>query len=258
MYSKHITFYSQQNLNICLIGDVHECVDELDLLLKQIPNDYLIYLIGDWVDKNNNTAALIDYLYEYNLTANRFLLLGNHEDFVYRNLNNPNYNIEKDTGAIHFPSLKFLLANKEYADKFNFLYESAYNFIEVLDSENKPLLYSSHSLCKKEHLGKTDSKSITAMKKIRFSWNKPILDQLDWFYEEADINEPIHVFGHINVGKDNFTYLNKISIDQGCVEGGYLTACLFNTSDVKNMKFIHQPNLKIAKHVRSFPLSEYN
>lgn len=248
---KYDILQASSNSNVAVIGDVHECVDELALLLAQIPKNTQVYLNGDWIDKGFKTKKIIDFLL---LNPQIKLIKGNHEAFVYRALIDPKYVYELTEVSIHFTSLGWLYNKPEYIEKFLSLYARSLDFVQVNDDLNKPLAYISHSPCFNKHLGQLDSKSITAMQKMRFRWDTPILNQLSWLYKEANINDPLHIFGHINVDKSNHIYLNKVAIDQACVEGGSLTACLFNTGNVKDLKFIYQHNLKKTRPVSPFPL----
>ena len=77
-------------------------------------------------------------------------------------------------------------------------------------------------------------------------------------FEESANYKPYHIFGHINVGKNKHIYRNKIAIDQGCVEGGHLTACVINLED-GTLSFKYQNNLSLSlnENIKDFthPLS---
>lgn len=70
----------------CVIGDVHGCIRQLQNLLPKIPRDHRVILVGDYVDRGENSADVL------RLIQNRpefICLKGNHEDMMLNFLRDP-------------------------------------------------------------------------------------------------------------------------------------------------------------------------
>lgn len=82
------------------IGDVHGCIDLLEAAEDLIRNDVerhgvagLIILLGDYVDRGPNSAAVLDHLMSpAGDGVRRLPLCGNHDDLFLRFLNSPRAN----------------------------------------------------------------------------------------------------------------------------------------------------------------------
>jgi len=98
------------NNKYIIIGDLHECIDELKALLEKnrikINNNLIecsenekIILVGDYIDKGSKTSEIINFLYD---NREHFILIrGNHEEFTYRHLNSNDEIIKEYYTAIH-------------------------------------------------------------------------------------------------------------------------------------------------------------
>lgn len=219
----------RMNLNypIAVIGDSHECVKELKQLifrLRQKNKDVQIYLCGDFIDKGGNTLDMIDYLIA---NPDIKLIVGNHEEYVYKALAGLISSRDKEMEAKHFTSLQMLDGNNEYTNKFNILYKRCLPFATL--SHPNISAFFTHSPCFNKQLGKMDKVSLMAQRKQRYDWGYPAVQQVGYLSQEANNRHPFHVFGHIVIDKFNHVIKNKIAIDQGCAEGGYLTAFYIDT-----------------------------
>ncbi len=70
-----------------IIGDIHGCLEELDLLLKEIPAKAPLLFIGDYIDRGPDSAGVVS-----RLLAERdrsIYLLGNHEAMLLNFFENP-------------------------------------------------------------------------------------------------------------------------------------------------------------------------
>ena len=69
---------------VFIVGDIHGEISKLRKLIKNIcyvdPDPSFIF-IGDYIDKGENSKAVLDYLIELNLLFNCKFLMGNHEYF---------------------------------------------------------------------------------------------------------------------------------------------------------------------------------
>jgi predicted kinase len=108
-----------QNQMYGIIGDVHECVDELQRLIQKLgfdiqdslvipteksQNKKLIF-VGDWIDKGRQTGKIVDFMYR---NKEHFLLtLGNHENFVYKYLRDEISGANQETVDNYFTSIAY-------------------------------------------------------------------------------------------------------------------------------------------------------
>lgn len=71
---------------LCVIGDIHGCLTQLQQMLAQVPAGYRIILLGDYVDRGPESAAVLRLLQaREDLTC----LKGNHEEMLLRFLQDP-------------------------------------------------------------------------------------------------------------------------------------------------------------------------
>ena len=222
-----------------VVGDVHECVDELQGLLKQFgfaTSDGLIHhtektmrktictkviLVGDWIDKGGGTKGIIEFLYR---NKEHFLfVLGNHENFIYKYLRGQVKGVKEDLLENFFTSLVILEEDVDLREKFNVLVERSIPFFSYtgLGSEKKSF-YVTHAPCKNKYVGKLDSHSLRAQRIFSLDRDLDFEQQISFIQVEASRNQPFHFFGHI-AAKDVIKVGNKIGLDTGCASGNKLT-----------------------------------
>lgn len=73
------------------IGDVHGRLDLLERVLDQLPPEPPLVLVGDYVDRGENSAGVLRRLFELSQDSRRevICLKGNHEDMMLRFLDDP-------------------------------------------------------------------------------------------------------------------------------------------------------------------------
>ena len=218
-----------------VIGDVHECVNELQGLLKQFKfgikegcvsqteksaNKKLI-LVGDWIDKGNQTAEMIEFLYQ---NGKHFLLvLGNHESFVYKYLKGQIKGVDRHLVENYFTSLEILGSDVALREKFNQLVEGSLPFFRYMGRrDERKSFYVTHAPCKNKYLGKMDAASLRHQRAFHLDRNQDIEKQINFILAEGVENHPFHFFGHV-AAKEAFRVKNKIHLDAGCVSGNKLT-----------------------------------
>jgi serine/threonine protein phosphatase 1 len=66
---------------IFVIGDIHGCALELNLLLQKLPltTGSLIIFIGDYIDRGEDSKGVIDQIIKLKKTYDIVTLKGNHE-----------------------------------------------------------------------------------------------------------------------------------------------------------------------------------
>ncbi|RKP49962.1 metallophosphoesterase [Cohnella endophytica] len=223
-----------QNQDHIVVGDVHECVAELQGLLRDhgfrieegrlIPTDKVrdtkVVLVGDWIDKGKQTRGIIDFLYE---NKEYFLfVLGNHENFVYKYLKGEIQGADPELLRTYFDSTQTLADDTALFEKFASLVELSqpfYRFVGV----HGPSFYVTHAPCRDKYIGKLDTNSTRRMRSFRLDREAPIEEQLEFLKQEAVGNHPYHLFGHV-AAKQAFRIKNKIHLDTGSAHGNALTS----------------------------------
>ncbi|WP_170761172.1 metallophosphoesterase family protein [Ruegeria lacuscaerulensis] len=71
---------------ICVIGDVHGCIVQLEKLLPKIPQDHRVVLVGDYIDRGEYSADVLRLISEHTEFT---CLKGNHEDMLLQFLEDP-------------------------------------------------------------------------------------------------------------------------------------------------------------------------
>lgn len=223
-----------QNQAYAIIGDVHECVDELQGLIQKLDfaiqdglvmpteksqNKKLIF-VGDWIDKGGQTGEIIDFMY---LNQAHFLLtLGNHETFVYKYLRGEIEGANQETVNHYFTSIPYLRENDEARVKFEYLIAMSQPFFRYqgLGNKCKPF-YVTHAPCQNKYLGKLDAHSLRHQRTFKLIRAEDTQTQIKFIEEEAATNHPLHFFGHV-AAKESFKLKNKVHLDTGCVSGNHL------------------------------------
>lgn len=228
----HQTFLPSK-YNYIVIGDVHECLSSLISLLErygydvkdgklvanaQLENTRLV-LVGDWIDKGKNTAAIINFLYDNQPYF--YFVLGNHESFVYKYLRGELKGIDQDLLNSYFDSTKVLKEDAQLRDKFNHLCEIAKPFY-TSQWGNQASFYITHAPCQNKYIGKLDTVSLKHQRNFRLDRSMSIEEQIKFIEQEAVNNHPFHIFGHV-AAKHAFRVKNKFHMDSGAVHGNKLT-----------------------------------
>lgn len=217
-----------------IVGDVHECVDDLKNLLVshgfQLEGNRLVetakvsgtkvLLAGDWIDKGNRTKDTIEFLYE---NQDYFLfVLGNHENFVYKFMRGEIQGANEELLHTYFDSTEVLRNDNELLEKFNHLISLSKPFYKMIGS-NGPSFYVTHAPCENKFIGKLDPNSVRHQRNFRIDRTAPLEEQLAFLKRDAVGNHPYHIFGHV-AAKNPFRIKNKIHIDSGAVHGNVLTS----------------------------------
>ncbi|WP_127531336.1 metallophosphoesterase [Paenibacillus kobensis] len=217
-----------------IVGDVHECVPELQGLLmsygykidngKLLASDKLrdtsVILAGDWIDKGKQTRGIVEFL--YNNREHFLFVMGNHENFVHKYMKGEIQGVEPELLESYFDSTQALREDAELLGKFDELAGLSKPFYRYIGTRG-PSFYVTHAPCGSKYIGKLDSISLRHQRNFRLDRDKPFEKQLAFLAEEAVNNHPYHVFGHV-AAKQPFRIRNKIHIDTGGVQGNVLTS----------------------------------
>ncbi|WP_342420418.1 metallophosphoesterase [Paenibacillus sp. FSL E2-0178] len=223
-----------QDQEYIVVGDVHECVQELQGLLRsygykleegklsatdKLSNTKVI-LAGDWIDKGKQTRETIEFLYE---NHGHFLLVtGNHENFVYKYLRGEIQGTDPELLRTYFDSTQVLKEDAELFRKFSVLVEDSKPFYRYIGMQG-PSFYVTHAPCRNKYIGKLDTNSLRHQRNFRLDREAAYEQQLDFLKQEAVSNHPFHLFGHI-AAKQTFRIKNKLHLDTGAVQGNGLTS----------------------------------
>ncbi|MEK5035253.1 metallophosphoesterase [Paenibacillus sp. FSL R7-0302] len=225
-----------QEQEYIVVGDVHECVQELQGLLRsygyriedgklsatdKLKNTRII-LAGDWIDKGKQTREIIEFLYS---NREHFLfVIGNHENFIYKYLRGEIKGTEPDLLRTYFDSTQVLQEDEELFRQFSVLVERAKPFYRYIGNRG-PSFYVTHAPCRNKYVGKLDTNSQRHQRNFRLDRESAYEQQLEFLKEEAEGNHPFHLFGHI-AAKQTFRIKNKLHLDTGAVHGNGLTSVL--------------------------------
>jgi len=245
------------------IGDVHGCIQELDMLLEKISlkeTDILVF-IGDLIDKGPDSSAVVKRFFELKSTFQVKLILGNHEEKFLRylkhiengtgkekemkgteefsdlikNLQPDEINALKDAYySLHFPEIGFTALHGGLVGYIPFNFPADYHYTRQNPKEFKGL-----DLITKTRYLNPEGKFV--------GLGEEKAEDRYW----ADAYEGKYgkiVFGHQPFVQENpkiFPFAN--GIDTGCVFGGWLTAMILENSTIS---FINVKALEIYAEIR--------
>jgi hypothetical protein len=255
-----------------VIGDVHGCIDELRELLIQngfiinkegfiLSSSKSIILLGDFIDKasHQKIAETIEFIYKNYYHLNRtkqqlYLILGNHEDKVYKYItNDPTLEITPKTvedKSKYYNTAELLEKDSGLREKFLKLYSESFVWLRYSYSSEFSITMT-HSPCKKEHLAQNDTESKKMMLKA-VSRSKNFGVRLDvlmpFIYQEAEDTRHYHLFGHLsqpNIRK----YKNRICIDTSAIYGESLTCAIIKKDKLLFDSVVFQNRQKPSSQV---------
>ncbi len=160
-YAAYESCQLPKNKTYHIIGDTHECVSELKIMLEDFgfqfdtfgkaialpPDDQAFVFLGDFVDKGKQTRQMVEFLFK---NQNFFyFVLGNHESFVYKYIRGEIKGANQTIVDTYFDSIPILKADTKLLAKFNTLVENAKPFYEL-----KGHFIATHAPCKNKYLGK--------------------------------------------------------------------------------------------------------
>lgn len=239
------------NENVAIIGDVHEQNIALNNILKELQNKHDVklentFLVGDYVDKNNNTLETISLVYDLYKKGLK-IVKANHENYVYKRLFQ---GLEDTYGVDHkFSSLAVLQHNEQLATKFCELFENSLPYAHIVRDKGKRI-FVTHAPCENKYLGKSDQKSCREQRQFRYTGldQTQLLERLSYLKTDSDTCYPFHIFGHIPQEQVGI-YKNKINVD---TSGKGLTAVVFKGDNPDKYEFINVEGLAQEKTYMSW------
>ena len=227
-----------------IIGDIHGCCDELEMLLEKLgylkteqgythPDGRQAAFLGDFCDRGNRNADVLRIVMDMVKNGNAIAVPGNHDVKLLKHLNG------KQVSASHGLSntLEELDAMSE-----DFRQETA-QFIESLISHyvlDDGKLVIAHAGLKQEYIGRASAQvrdfclygEVTGESD---AFGLPV--RLDWTIDYR--GKATVVYGHIAC-KDVKSHNNTVCIDTGCVYGGRLTAYRYPEKEVVSVDALRQ------------------
>lgn len=258
---------------VAVVGDVHECVEALDRLVKELPEEAPIVFAGDLIDHKvgdkprpaqDNLESVLDYVLELASKRTVKIVAGNHERYAYRRVLgqiNPQLELEKT----YFTSVQALLQggelrlNKGLFDKLDKVMKMSTPFVKITGLKADRLTgrrtaFVTHAPVKLRHIGKMNEDAIKAQANFYFEKRDDddyAREALSFVAKQSDTNLPTHLFGHVALEGQAVRQKNSIWLDTGVVMGGSLTAAILVGDNVmfRSVKahelYENQPRLQL-------------
>lgn len=227
-----------------IIGDIHGCCDELELLLDKLgyvrtdgvyshPEGRKAAFLGDLCDRGNRSADVLRLVMDMVKAGNAIAVPGNHDVKLLKYLRGKSiaitHGIDKTIADIEARGEEFKAEAADFIDSLVSHY--------VLDDGR---LVISHAGIKQEYIGRGSARvrefclygETTGETN---SYGLPV--RLDW---AADYRgRAAVVYGHI-AGKEVKAQNNTFCIDTGCVFGGRLTAFRYPEKEIADVAALQQ------------------
>lgn len=236
-----------------IIGDVHECIDEVKKLIInmgfEIENDvikdnsYGLIFVGDLIDKGDKLRETVDFFHKNMNTIK--IVRGNHDYAVMKLING--LQKEDENTDKYYSSYKIFKNDLELSNKFLEIEARMYPFLkftpngsisqEVGANESKRFggskgksFFVTHAPCDEKYVGKLSKESIKMQKYMCLDRkNNQKLKDIIHINEES-YNSPFIVSGHFSLrdiynGSKGYAN-NRLFIDTGCIHGNKLSAIL--------------------------------
>ena len=227
-----------------IIGDIHGCCDELEMLLDKLgyvktngtyshPQGRKAAFLGDFCDRGNRNADVLRLVMDMVKSDNAVSVVGNHDAKLLKYLRGKNiavtHGIDKTIDEIEAKGEDFKRETAEFIDSLISHY--------VFDDGK---LVISHAGIKKEYIGRG---SATVREFCLYgevtgemdSYGLPV--RLDWASDYR--GKAIVVYGHI-AGKEVKSQNGTYCIDTGCVFGGKLTAFRYPEREIVSVDALRQ------------------
>lgn len=227
-----------------IIGDIHGCCDELEMLLEKLgyikteqgyahPDGRQAAFLGDFCDRGSRNADVLRIVMDMVKNGNAIAVPGNHDVKLLKYLNG------KQVSASHGLNNTIEELNAMSED---FRQETA-QFIDGLISHyvlDDGKLVIAHAGLKQEYIGRASAQvrdfclygEVTGESD---AYGLPV--RLDWTIDYR--GKATVVYGHIAC-KDVKSHNNTVCIDTGCVFGGKLTAYRYPERETVSVDALRQ------------------
>lgn len=232
---------------VAVIGDVHECVEALERLLAEIPENAPVVFAGDLIDHKvgdkarpaqDNLESVLDFVLDLAAKRTVKIVAGNHERYVYRRVLGQ-INAQLELEKTFFTSVSPMLENKALFEKLNQVMAMSTPFVKIVGkatdtTHGRRTAFVTHAPVKNRHIGKMNEEAIKAQANFYFEERSDEYKRevLEFVAKQSDSNLPTHLFGHVAVAGQAIRQKNSIWLDTGAVMGGSLTAAILVGEDV--------------------------
>ncbi len=227
-----------------IIGDIHGCCDELELLLQKLgyvknegvfshPDGRKAAFLGDFCDRGNRNADVLRLVMDMVKTGNAIAVPGNHDVKLLKYLRGKRvamtHGIDKTIAELDAQGDEFKAEAAEFLDSLISHY--------VLDDGK---LVIAHAGLKQNYIGRGSARVrefclYGETTGEMDSYGLPV--RLDW---AADYRgRGAVVYGHI-AGREVKSQNNTYCIDTGCVFGGRLTALRYPEREIVDIDALQQ------------------
>jgi predicted kinase len=218
--------YLNKDMQINIIGDVHEHVEALEELLVKLPAGSINVMVGDYIDKGNDTANAIAAARRFHASGG-IIVHGNHESYAVKRIKGEIKNPDLEMEAKYMTSLNVLLKDPALAAELVDLFDLCSVPFLKIHGHNVRTLYVTHAPCEQKYLGKMSPAALKAQRNLYGDRKEDYRKAYDFIFKEAVGNFPLHVFGHVAHNASKLEYRNKIFIDTGAVYGNALSALCY-------------------------------
>ena len=225
--------------DIYVIGDIHGCAYELELMVAKLPltSDSTIVFLGDYIDRGPDSKSVISYILELKRQYHVYPIMGNHEQMLIEYLSEPNS--EKGARFIYNGGSTTLESYSTEPGKYT-IPQDHLNFLYSL-----PLAYYNEEYFF-VHAGVPDTsldQLSPPIHKTDMLWirEKFLSSEFDW--------GKCIVHGHTPRKKVDILG-NRVNLDTGCVFGNYLTAMHLPSHEIFQVKKQHAEKIRYLRDTK--------
>ncbi len=242
---------------ICIIGDIHGCIQTFDNLMNRVLKEYIIekiIYVGDFIDRGYGSKEVINLAIEISKSYDTVILLGNHEDMMLDYVYNENryddgvwfYNGGLDT-IRSFSENLYNLAYFQQDDiryelrlicegELNFLRKSKLFYEIPIRGEIFFVSHAGIEFPEVSPYNQLDAVKNEFDRKIKhpYIWARNVdnftkkIDNFVFVHGHTPVQYLGGSYNNPIVNRDREGRLISVNIDTGCVYGGYLTGMLLN------------------------------
>lgn len=209
------------------ISDIHGCLKQFKSLVKNLGlgvNDTLI-LMGDYIDRGEDSAGVLDYIIELKEVFNVVTLLGNHDAMLRDTLYNSNQSKREKWGSIWMnnggmQTLRSYGCGVEVIDSPEYIPKKLQEHWWMIREMPLYFITDTHIFV---HSTPRSDLAIEDHSEEELIWRRPSIEDRNGFYKH--ISGKVVISGHTaQEGRPLMLSDHNILIDTGCFFTGVLTA----------------------------------
>ena len=225
-------------MSIYVIGDIHGCFDTFMALLKQLPKDAKIALVGDLIDRGPKSRQVVQYVIDNNIDC----VMGNHEDMMVKWPRHWDYNGGEQTLESYNINMFWNKDKPQFSDEFDAhrkWMETLPVYLEYPDiKKDDRHLVVSHSIIHNYWKLRNEEGHKKATFNERVMWGRS-------FHKMKDQEDIYNIIGH--TPQENEATIKKIyaNVDTGACYNGYTQHGFMTALKFPEMELITQKNVDI-------------